>query len=287
MMDAHSARPPRWTYIAPTVLAILAIVISIVAWVFAYRADVVNLNPLTGNPQLDAYRGQVEELQRANDRILNTAWTTLGVVVTLATVLVTFNFIRGERVLEQERSIIEERFGVRMQQQRDEVSGSIAAEKRDREQVESELRVNLDRLTSATEQLANELREERRNRAALEFEFFRYQHWVHDIVRDITESRIEFFPYVYTRVYGGIATALRLLRPAIESERPDLIKEALDQLKGAVQQPITEAYPIPVDYFIQMIRSLPADYNPLRDEVIDLLRRQPQRHTDAPPQTGV
>lgn len=269
--SAPATRQSPWAYIAVT-LAVLATVISLVAWYFSYRADVVEFGELSGTPELDAYRAQVEELQRANDRILNTAWAMLGIVATLAAVLVIFSFVRGDRVIDRERALIEERFQAAVQRRHETLQDRISSERSVREDFEDETRQDIDDLRWDKKQLGKRLREERRKRAELQFQLVQFQQDVMRLAQHSTSAEGPPLPFYYTRVYGPLPTAAGLLRAAWESERPSLVSQALRRLGNAAQGPIPNSDHSWLDEIIRDVEALPPAHNPLRDEVLVLLR---------------
>lgn len=266
----------------PSVLAVIALILSIVAFFFSQRADVVELGRLTGTPQLDAYRAQVEELQRANDRILNTAWAALGIVVTLATVLVTFNFIRGDRVIEGERRVIEERFQAAVGRRHDELQTAVTDEEKARKLLEGELRDSLRQAEQRTDELQAALLDERKKRAELGFQLVQFQQDVLRLAQDITGASGPFLPFYYTRVWGPLPTSVGLLNSAMESDREPMIISALHQLGNAVDGPIPHTDIAWLDEIIGKVEAVPKSYNPLRDQVLAKLhaRLEDQRRYD-------
>ena len=266
-----STTKQTWPYVA-VALALLAVAVSVVAWFFAYRADVVQLPTPTNTPEIDVYRAQVEELQRANDRILNTAWATLGVVVTLATVLIAFNFARGDRLLERERALVEEQTLAKTSAADNRLDTKIDQEATSR--FSSDIEMN-GRIVELQEQLASalvDIQVERRNGARSRHDLIETRNWLFRLDNRFTTSQGDFLPFVMTRIYGEVSTAIGMFYAALDTGHDGLISNAIARLAKASKGSIPAFDPFPVDDLIAKLLNLSPSFNPSRDDAIMALR---------------
>jgi hypothetical protein len=275
-MEVNSRSSVRTWAFATSLLAILALVISAWAFYFSYRADVVELGSLSGDPLLDSYRAQVEELQRSNDRLLNSIWAIMGTVVALSAILVTFNFVRGERVIEREREFIEERFGYRLSAETERITARdehLAVRLDDFERQFAEIRIDA---SNSSAQLLSELDNQRRRTAGVEFQLYEMQYWIYQIGRSFDDSvqGMGAFWRADFRKWNERFTALAMFNSAFESDEDWMISLALYYLHSMVKIPMSDNDYFPAESLAAKVRTLPDRFNPTRDEILNELEER-------------
>lgn len=90
----------------PSVIALISLALSILAFVAANQADQVILPAFADNALAESLRGQVEELQRSNDRIYTITLWAIGTILGLSIIILGVNFVRSDRAATNDRETV-------------------------------------------------------------------------------------------------------------------------------------------------------------------------------------
>lgn len=164
----------------------------------------------------------VEELRRSNDQLLATIWGSLAVVVGLVLVVVGLNLFRGDRVIDRERELVKEDFGLKLSRAETRI---VSATDEKIRSLGADLR---DETKEAIATINTRMDEERRRRAAVEHEIYRIADELISVRNQISSV---VAPMAEVRVRGRMGTSARALEAAITSERSDLVLEMFGVLK--------------------------------------------------------
>jgi len=214
----QSAGSSGWWTGAAIGLAVLAMVVSGVAIWFGIHADKVSVTISVDSTSM----ATVEELRRSNDQLLATIWGSLAVVVGLVLVVVGLNLFRGDRVIDRERELVKEDFGLKLSRAETRI---VSATDEKIRSLGADLR---DETKEAIATINTRMDEERRRRAAVEHEIYRIADELISVRNQISSV---VAPMAEVRVRGRMGTSARALEAAITSERSDLVLEMFGVLK--------------------------------------------------------
>ncbi len=264
-MTSTTASPNKrnWGMAYPFAISLLAAIVSGVAIGFALHADVVQVLP--GEDQTST--ALVEELQRANDRLLGALWSTLGIAVTLVLLVVGLNLFRGDRVIEREREVVERGFGLRLTESETLTRAALG------DRVDSEVRRLEQKHDQEIQSITEALSEERRERAVLTYRILEIQQSFF-LIRLNTYPLLnngESMPGIEMRLGSWGIHAHEFLSSAINSGRPELIRQVLGTLDRWIGEQPNPQSGIFFEAIRQRLRSLPNDYDPLRSDLLERL----------------
>ncbi len=116
--DSNNRSSPRWRDVGAkqdpirlgwigVLLAVAALIVAGIAATLASTPTPLELDGLTGTPDVDARIIQTQISQRSEDRVFELSVWSLGSVVTAATLLVAFNFFQNRTASERERQALD------------------------------------------------------------------------------------------------------------------------------------------------------------------------------------
>ena len=264
-MTERSRTPEKreWDIYYVLAVAILAMLVALVAVVLAStHADTVRALP--GDDQ--AATATVQELQRANDHLLEAIWAILGVATTLVILTVGINLFRGDRIIERERVVVERGFSSKLTESAGNTRRELTS------QFDEKLQGLNQTFIERTGNIPDLLEQERRERAALEYQILELQQQTFQARQNLHRlEHNDLLPYVEVRIHGWQAHTHQFLSAAARSGRPELVQQVLETLDkvigpGGVHPQSGLFY----EAIRETLRTLPERYDPLR---IDLLSR--------------